>query len=270
MKKVLCWGAALGALWLADGRAEAAGKPKKRPVAAEKSDAAPVTAAELADADADKAFSAFRRLDRSPKALELLLAALADGVAPRAAEGAAEALGRFDDVRATDALVALAARPTPAVRRAALTALARQKVGKAEEAIRIGLGDVDASVRAAACKAVVARGDRGAEARLLKLLERGDEAAAEAVGKLATPRTVATLAESAGRLPDAIIASALSEVVRREDVADPLRVEVLRVIAKLPGAASTAALMDYLAQPGGKGRPSKDVAQKLIDERGGR
>ena len=57
--------------------------------------------------------------------------------------------------------------------------------------------------------------------------------------------------------------------VKRDDVPDKLRVDVLRTIGGLAGAAATTALVEYVASiPAKDARPSKREAQKLLDERG--
>ena len=63
--------------------------------------------------------------------------------------------------------------------------------------------------------------------------------------------------------------SAYQRAGSSEDVADGLRVDVVRTIGHLSGAAATTALVEYIASvPAKDDRPSKKEAQKLIDEKG--
>ena len=132
------------------------------------------------------------------------------------------------------------------------------------------LGDSDPKVRTAAAEALAARHDKQATARLLALVKRNDAGAAGPLGALATPDLIPQLAELQGGIDDGVLATALGEYIKRDDVADKLRLEVVRTIGKLSGAGATTALVEYLAVvPPRDDRPSKREAQKLLDERGG-
>ncbi len=67
-----------------------------------------------------------------------------------------------------------------------------------------------------------------------------------------------------------MLATALGEYIKRDDVADKMRVDVVRTIGGLQGAGATTALIEYIAVvPAKDDRPSRREAQKLVDERGG-
>lgn len=261
-------------LALSTATAEAAPKKGKAPRAPAGAPARPATplGEALASPDEGKAIAALHQVgsDGGRGATDALLDAFSVGLPPKVAEAGLQALGKLKDPRTQPVLLQYASNRNPELRRAALQAVAAFKAPWADGALRAALGDPEPPVRALACKLVARRGDRVANERLLKLLRRGDEPAAEALGMLATPKAARELAELAGSVPDGLLASALAEVVKREDVADPLRVEMLKVLGKLPGEAATAALVEYLAQAGAKPRPSRDVAQRLLDERGGK
>jgi hypothetical protein len=72
-----------------------------------------------------------------------------------------------------------------------------------------------------------------------------------------------------GSVPDPILCSALGDMLKRGDFGpDPIRVEVVRTLAKVPGADSTTALVEYVAATEkDKNRPSRLEAQKVVDER---
>ena len=76
------------------------------------------------------------------------------------------------------------------------------------------------------------------------------------------------LAELHGTVAEGLLASALGEYVKRADVADSTRVDVIRTLGKMPGAEATAALVEYIGSvPQGQARASKTEAQKLIEQR---
>ena len=65
------------------------------------------------------------------------------------------------------------------------------------------------------------------------------------------------------------IYSNLGEMLKRADFGpEPIRVEVVRTLAKVPGVDSTAVLVEYIAATEkDKSRPSRVEAQKIVDER---
>jgi hypothetical protein len=67
------------------------------------------------------------------------------------------------------------------------------------------------------------------------------------------------------------LCAALGEMLKRSDFGpEPIRVEIVRTLGKVPGAESTTALVEYVAatEKGNPNRPSRLEAQKIIDERG--
>jgi HEAT repeat protein len=213
----------------------------------------------------------------SPRAAEPLLEVLAaGGKAPRvqaaldglAKLGAAHALR--SDQAIVDALTLYAGHRAPDIRRRAVKALANVPEPRVNATLLERLGDAAPDVRAAAADALAARGDGKAVPRLFALVSRGDAGVAPALAALATPDIVPRVAELAGTVDEEIVANVLGEYVKRGDVPEKLRIDVLRTIGHLSGAVATTALADYLASvPAKDDRPSKREAQKLLDQRGG-
>ena len=270
------------AVLLASGAAVAAkgakGKKKKAPVVEAKK-AAPVLPAEklakvreiLLGDDEAGAIDAAKALGQSgaSNAIEPLIDLLSVGGPPSRLEVAVEALGALGDPRAVDALELYAGNHSADVRRRAVKALAAIKDERVVPALITALGDSAPDVRAAAADALAARKETKAAPRLLALVKRNDAGAAPALGLLATPDLVPQLAELQGAVDDSVVASALGEYLKRDDVADGLRVDVVRTIGHLSGAAATTALVEYLATvPAKDDRPSKREAQRLVDEKG--
>ena len=201
-----------------------------------------------------------------------LLELLAVGGRPTVTAAALDALARLKDPKGLELLDLYAGNRNPDVRRRAVRALAAIPDPRVVDTLIDRLGDVAPDVRGAAADGLAARGEVKAEARLYALVKRNDQAAgvAGALGSVATPDTVARLADLQGRVDDGVLATALGEYLKRETVPDTLRVEVVRTLAKLPGAATTTALIEYLATvPEKEDRPSRTEAQKVIDQRGG-
>lgn len=228
-------------------------------------------AKDLADNDEARAIDAATALGKSNdlKALEALVAALDAGTTPKAAAAACAALGAKKDARAVVILTQYAHHRAAEVRKAALAALAQINDKRAAAALAGALGDSDAEVRAAAARGIADRRDKTAEERLIKLMEHRDASAATALAAIATPQLAHRLSEMLGSVPDPILCTALGEMLKRADFGpEPIRVEVVHTLAKVPGVDSTAVLVEYVASTEkDKSRPSRLEAQKIVDER---
>ena len=226
---------------------------------------------ELRSNDEARAIEAAAALGKSndPKALEALVGALDEGTTPKVAVAECAALGAKKDARALPVLTQYARHRAAEVRKAALAALALIADKRATEALKSALGDSDAEVRAAAAKGIADRREKGAEERLIKLMEHRDASAASALAAIATPQLAHRLSEMLGAVPDPILCTALGEMLKRADFGpEPIRVEVVRTLSKVPGVDSTAVLIEYVASTErDKNRPSRLEAQKIVDER---
>ena len=209
-------------------------------------------------------------------AAEPLIEILAAGATPARLQAALDALAKLGEAHALradqttiDALALYAGHRAPDVRRRALKVLGTINDPRVIPALDERLGDAASDVRAAAAAALAERHEAKAAPRMFALLARGDGGVAAPLALLATPDMIPRVAELTGTVDDGIIADALGEYVKRGDVPDKLRVDVLRTIGRLSGAVATTALVDYVASvPAKEDRPSKKEAQKLIDARG--
>jgi HEAT repeat protein len=221
--------------------------------------------------DLAAASAAAKRLGESgaPNAGEPLAELLSVGTGPAVAIDALTALALLKDARSIQVLTLYAGNRNVPVRRAAVMALAALPDERVVGTLLERLGDSAADVRAAAAEALAARQDARAAPRLYKLVAKNDPGAAAPLGAVIPPDEVPRLAELRGRVDDAVLAPALGEFLKRPDVADRLRVDVVRTLARIPGAAGTAALAEYLTSiPPGDTRASKDEAQRAVDTRG--
>ena len=196
------------------------------------------------------------------------MAALDAGTTPKVAVALCAALGAKKDARAVVVLTQYAHHRAPEVRKAALAALALISDKQATAALMAGLGDSDAEVRAAAAKGIADRRENGAEDRLIRLMEHRDASSATALAAIATPQLAHRLSEMLGQVPDPILCTALGEMLQRPDFPEPIRVQVVDTLSKVPGVDSTAVLVEYVATTErDKNRPSRLAAQKIVDAR---
>jgi HEAT repeat protein len=253
--------------------------PKRAALPADRLEALRLTLASPDDAGAIEAAAALGTSGAS-NAGEPLVEALA-GCSPGRTEAALDALGKLAEAgalattgdRALEVLELYAGHRAPDLRRRALKALGALRdprlAGATTPLLLARLGDAAPKVRATAGEALAARHETKASPRLFALFKRGDAGAAGPLAGLATPDLVPQIAELAGTVDDALLATALGEYVKRDDVPDKLRVDVLRTIGGLGGADATTALVEYIASvPAKDNRPSKREAQKILDQRG--
>lgn len=227
--------------------------------------------AALGGDEIEPAVAAAKRLGASgdPQAAVPLIEVLALGTLPEIAAASAEALGGTKDRRAVSVLLVYAGNRNAPVRAAAVKALASIDDPQANEVLIDRLGDADARVRAAAAAGVAARKIKSARDRLHKLVARNDAGAAAPLGTLIEPGDIPRLAELQGRVDEAVLATVFGEFLRRADAPDRLRVDVVRTLGRMTGAAATAELVKYLAAvPDNENRPSKEDAQKILEGKG--
>ncbi len=232
----------------------------------------------LAGADDGAAIDAAATLGASgvAGARDPLIEILAAGATSARAQAALDALGQLSEAHLLgkeqttfDLLDLYAGHRAPEVRRRAIKVLGSIADARAVPTLMERLGDAAPDVRAAAAEALAARRDTKAAKRMFALLKVGDAGVAGPLATIATPDLVPQIAELAGTIDDGIVATALGEYAKRTDVPDRLRVDVLRTIGRLSGAAATTALVEYVASvPAKDDRPSKREAQKLLDQRG--
>ena len=205
----------------------------------------------------------------NPEVVDLLVQLLAAGTSSERTVAALGALGKIGDVKAFDIIQLYTGHRRPEVRREAVAALGALADARAVAPLIERLGDDAPEVRAAAAEALAARREVRAVPRLVRLVRRGDMAAAAPAGHLATPEAVVELCGMQGAAAEGALAVALGTYVKRADISDGTRIEPLRTIAKLHGVEATAALADYIASiPPRDTRPSKREAERLLDERG--
>jgi HEAT repeat protein len=262
---------ALAYLILAAGPAGAA---RKKPVARGLGgELAAQLGGELGSGEDEVATAAARRLGElgGDAAAEALGAGLALGLRPAVASEALTSLGKIHDAHSTAVVALWTGNTNTKVRLAAVKALGKLSDARSTEVLIERLGDSEAPVRTAAAEALAARKEGKAARRLFQLVARNDAGAAGPLGSVMSPDEIPRLAELHGRVDDGVLATSFGEFLKRGDVPDRLRVDVVRTVGRLQGAAATAALVEYLASvPEKDTRPSKEEAQKVIDQRGGK
>ena len=265
-----------GAAWGGDAsdrtasrfRASAVSKPRR---ALLESEALDRLRGLLASDDPATVLTAVKALGDSgaPNAALPLVEMLGVGAQPPATVAALDALKRLRDVSSIEILVLYAGNRGTEIRRHAVEALGTFADGRVVPILMDRLGDGAPEVRAAAAQALATRGEKAAVPRLLALLKRNDATIVGPLGALAPLSTLPEIAGLQGSISDDNLASVLGELLQRQDVSESARLDLVKTLARVPGAASTTALIEYVGTATGRERrPSKSEAQKVIDERG--
>lgn len=284
----------------------AGGEAGSQPLAAPVVDEATLIA-RLRSTTESEAVAAARKLGETntPTAQAALLDALSIGVSPKVA---AAALSSLSSLRSADALPVLELythHRNPDLRKRAVQGLvalvvapegnetpAKPPVGKKlvkpvtvkpgvaheELAPKIvpqliaALSDGSSDVRQVAAEALGQRREKSAEPALIKLLQRKDTAAPEALGLIGGPDTARALGEMIGTVPNYLITTTLGALLRRSDFGpEPARTEVVKMLGKMPGDQPVDFLSDYVkatdTDKESKARPSRAEAQKIIEQR---
>jgi HEAT repeat protein len=184
---------------------------------------------------------------------------------------AIDALRKLRDPGSVEVLALYAGNRGPDIRQHALEALGVFADGRVVPVLMDRLGDAVADVRGAAAQALATRGEKAATPRMLALLRRNDAAVAGPLGTLIPVSARSEITELRGGISDDNLATTLGELLKRRDVPESARLEIVKTLSGIPAAASTTALIEYVGTlPARDRRASRSVAQKTIDERGKR
>ncbi len=227
---------------------------------------------EIRNTDEKAAVEAATKLGEDPsvQALETILDELAVGAPPKVQAALLAGLAGRKEPRAVEVLALYTHNRNPELRKKAVVAIAELPDKRAVPVLVDAISDSVEEVRAAAAQALGKRKETSAEDPLVKLLAHKDAAAVGAIAAIGGPTTARKLGELFGQIPDGLLASTLGELLKRPDFGpDPIRVEVVKTLAKLPGTEATAALVEYVAATEkDKTRPSRAEAKKAIEQRG--
>ncbi len=209
------------------------------------------------------------------ESLDAILDGLSVGAGPRIQTMLLASLPQRKDPRALDLLVRYARSRNIEVRKKAVVALGELPLDKSTDALIAALSDSIEEVRAAAAAALGKRRAAKAEKPLQRLFDKGDRAAAAALGQLGSAEFGRAITEKIGSLPDAQVAALLGEMLKRPDLGpDSFKLDLVRALGRVPGVEATTALLAYstTTTPAVKGKPSAPPpsvteAAKILDQR---
>lgn len=184
-------------------------------------------------------------IDR-PEVVAPLSQLLRSGQPDAITDRALEALGALGQASAVDVLVEFTHHRREAARRRAYQALAAIRDPRIPRLLEQGLRDSDRNVRGAAALALGQIGARGSVDTLFIAFDRGVIEAAISIGKLGDKAAVQKFSESVGRRPLSVMLSGFEQFVRRRDLDDEVKLEIVQRLGEVSGPLVKTFLREYL------------------------
>lgn len=177
-----------------------------------------------------------------PHLAELLRKGQPDPITDRAIE----ALGGLGHPDAIEILTVFTHHRRVGARRRAYEALAAIDDRRVRPILETGLSDSERGVRGATALALGEMGARESLEILFRAFERGVVEAAIAIGKLGNRESVARFTEHLGQRPLAIMLSGYHEFLRRNDIPNQVKTDIVARLGEVSGPMVKRFLADYL------------------------
>lgn len=210
----------------------------------------------------------------TPEVVPPIVQLLRSGPPDRITDYAVEKLGIIGQPAAIEELSNLLHHRRPAVRRAAIAALAQIRDERVRPLLESGLHDSDAEVRGQAARALGEIGARASVPLLFRAFERGVPEAAEAIGRLGDastavssdpnhdredPRTTThphTLAMWLGRMPLSVLLRGFERFLNRSDISPAVKEQIIVRLEQQASAQVREFLQRWVSSlpPGYRGR----------------
>jgi HEAT repeat protein len=168
-------------------------------------------------------------------AVPAIAALLEQGMPTELTQAAIDTLGDVESDTASEALSWYAHHRNVALRRAAVTALARTRGAAAVKALRTALSDPDPAVRGLAATGLGSMKAKDAVADLFLALDHRVAEAAASIGQLCAGNECDRLAGKLGSVPFDVVTSGLDQVLFRPaaEVSDDLKVKIVGRVREL-------------------------------------
>jgi hypothetical protein len=170
---------------------------------------------------------------RSPAAAVAIAALVRRGPPGALLSPSIDALGALGRPESQDALIALLRHVRAEVRARAAVALGPVRSPRVSRALAAALGDREALVRGAAARSLATAGMRDAVDDLVLAVERGNDAAAGAVGALGDATHAERLAALIGRLPLAVLLPGMRSFLTRRDLPERAKLGIVDRLGEL-------------------------------------
>ncbi len=277
MRRMLAFVVA-GALVAGGGTAatDAGAKPKNRPAAEPQVQLPAGTVEKLRSGDDPTIKGALDDVRTAGKGAASVAPVIVDlldrGLGPELTVAAIDTLGDLESPGASRVLAWYAVHRSPAVRQAAVKALARTKGPEAVAALRHALSDDDAMVRGIAATGLGSLKAKDAVRDLFTALDHKVGEAAASIGQLCSPAECEELTGKLGKLPFDVVTGGLDQVLFRPpaELDDDEKVKVIGRIRELGTEEANKFLRDVQKRwpPGWSSRVKQAIDQGVMATNG--
>lgn len=223
-------------------------------------------AARLASSNTDEVRHAIEQLRvvDHPSVIPHLAALLRSGRSDEVTDDALSALRGLAHPSAIDVLVEFTHHRRPRARRLAYQAIAAIQDRRVPSLLEQGLRDSDRNVRATVARDLGEIGARQSVDILFVAFERGVVEAAIAIGKLGDRQSVRRFNEHLGRMPLSVMLSGYHEFLRRADIPEEVKIDVIGRLGEVSGPMVRSFLQRYLDTFPTRGRASRSRLRTAV------
>lgn len=181
-----------------------------------------------------------------PSVVPHLATLLRSGRSDEVTDRALTALRGLAHPSAIEVLTEFTHHRRPRARRLAFQALAAITDRRVPRLLEQGLADSDRNVRAQCARSLGEIGATGSVDTLFHAFDRGVVEAAISIGKLGNRAAVGRFNEHLGHVPLSVMLSGYSEFVRRGDIPDEVKIEIIGRLGDISGDMVRVFLQRYL------------------------
>lgn len=223
-------------------------------------------AARLNSSNADEVREAIDLLSviDHPSVVPHLATLLRSGRSDEVTDRALTALEGLAHPSSIDVLVEFTHHRRARARRLAYEALAAIEDRRVPALLEQGLRDSDRTVRGNAARSLGEIGARGSVDTLFVAFDRGVVEAAISIGKLGDRASITRYNEHLGRVPLSVMLSGYHEYLRRNDVAEEVKVDIVNRLGEVSGPLVRAFLQRYLDTFPTTGRASRSRVRTVV------
>ncbi len=223
-------------------------------------------AARLSSSDPDQVREAIDLMSviDNPRVVPHLATLLRSGRSDSVTDRALQALRGLAHPSAIEVLTEFTHHRRPRARRLAFQALSAVHDRRIPALIEQGLRDSDRNVRATCARQLGEIGARGSVDTLFLAFDRGVVEAAISIGKLGSRQAITRYHEHLGQMPLSVMLSGYSQFVRRRDIPDTVKIDIIGRLGEISGAMVRVFLQRYLDTLPSRGRAARSRLRTVV------
>jgi len=189
---------------------------------------------------------------------------LRSGRSDEVTDRALQALRGLAHPSGIDVLTEFTRHRRPRARRLAYQALSSIEDRRIPALLERGLSDSDRSVRALCARTLGDIGASGSVDTLFVAFDRGVVEAAISIGKLGDSAAITRFNEHLGNMPLSVMLSGYSQFVRRNDISDDVKIQILGRLGDISGDMVRVFMQRYLDTFSSSRRASRNRVRQVV------